>query len=200
VCIWTEFSAEGAAPDTTAVISPPACSTNISGMLALPNARPGYYMFNAAVVIIAKGVIDSKSMVSRLSRFLVIGPGTQNSSPPQSLNFKAVTGADHDASCSDLYLDAQNRWQRRSNKRKAYVNTLDLNGPASKTTWDPFEFEWDCSIRERVGIHLFGDGSKFMCGAEYLALKNDCLVYSIGSAYDDGFEQALLQIAPNCEV
>jgi Methyltransferase domain len=39
-----------------------------------------------------------------------------------------------------------------------------------------------------------------VCGAEYLAQKEDCLVYSIGSAYDDGFEQGLLKIAPHCEV
>jgi Methyltransferase domain len=199
VCIWTEFSAEEAEPAITTVTSAPVCGSS-SGMLALPQTFPGYYMFNAAVVIKGSGVIDFNTIVGRITRFLIIASGTRNNLPQQPLRFTARSAANRTPTCTDLYNDAESRWQRRVSSRKALVEPFDLNSPPTKFTWDPFEFEWDCSIRERVGIHLFGDGSKFMCGAEYLAQKSECLVYSIGSAYDDGFEQALLQIAPNCEV
>ena len=55
------------------------------------------------------------------------------------------------------------------------------------------------SFTDRIGKKYWGDGPKFICGAEYLA-KVDCLVYSFGSNLDDQFEKGLLGVAPNCEV
>ena len=46
----------------------------------------------------------------------------------------------------------------------------------------------------------FGDGSKFVCGAIVLNQQPSCLVYSIGSGGDWGFEQAIKAVAPNCEI
>ncbi|KAG5176627.1 methyltransferase domain-containing protein [Tribonema minus] len=46
----------------------------------------------------------------------------------------------------------------------------------------------------------WGDGSKFVCGVEFLADRKDCLVYSIGSSEHDGFERGILAAAPHCEV
>jgi Methyltransferase domain len=51
-----------------------------------------------------------------------------------------------------------------------------------------------------VGAPYYGDGPKFVCGMEFLTEKADCLVYSIGSRAEDGFELDLLSRAPNCEV
>jgi Methyltransferase domain len=49
-------------------------------------------------------------------------------------------------------------------------------------------------------IPYYGDGPKFVCGLEFLRNKTDCLVYSIGSNQEDGFERGVLKVAPNCEV
>ncbi|KAG5187699.1 methyltransferase domain-containing protein [Tribonema minus] len=46
----------------------------------------------------------------------------------------------------------------------------------------------------------YGDGPKFVCGVELLRERPDCLVYSIGSNMQDGFELGLQIMAPNCEV
>eukprot|EP00953_Heterococcus_sp_UTEX-ZZ885_P005443 3406-Heterococcus_DN1.PRE.2 len=51
-----------------------------------------------------------------------------------------------------------------------------------------------------AGAPYYGDGPKFVCGMEFLTDKADCLVYSIGSRAEDGFELDLLSRAPNCEV
>jgi Methyltransferase domain len=51
-----------------------------------------------------------------------------------------------------------------------------------------------------AGAPYYGDGPKFVCGMEFLTEKADCLVYSIGSRAEDGFELDLLSRAPNCEV
>jgi Methyltransferase domain len=51
-----------------------------------------------------------------------------------------------------------------------------------------------------VGAPYYGDGPKFVCGMEFLTEQADCLVYSIGSRAEDGFELDLLSRAPNCEV
>jgi Methyltransferase domain len=49
-------------------------------------------------------------------------------------------------------------------------------------------------------IPYYGDGPKFVCGLAFLRNKTDCLVYSIGSNQEDGFERGVLKVAPNCEV
>jgi Methyltransferase domain len=202
VCIWTAFSSEGAAPDGTAVTSSPTCSSNSSGRIALPTSLPGYYMFHAAVVSTGSGVIDHNSIIGAVSRLLVLGAGTNDVLPQYAASdFASTSGCQvYTESCTDLYDAALRRWKRRISNTEQVVSTLDLTAPASKYTWDPWEPTWECSLEERVGLTYYGDGPKFMCGVEYLAQKQDCLVYSIGSAYNDGFEQGLLAIAPNCEV
>jgi hypothetical protein len=54
-------------------------------------------------------------------------------------------------------------------------------------------------MEDRVG-GFWGDGGKFVCGMEYLATVEDCLVYSVGSHEQDDFERDVLARAPNCEV
>jgi Methyltransferase domain len=67
------------------------------------------------------------------------------------------------------------------------------------TAFDDWEPEYNCEIEDRVGVPYYGDGPKFVCGTEFLKQK-DCLVYSLGSFQQDGFERAILARAPNCEV
>jgi Methyltransferase domain len=43
-------------------------------------------------------------------------------------------------------------------------------------------------------------GPKWICGLQYLSAAKDCLIYSIGSEAEDGFERAVLKKFPHCEV
>jgi hypothetical protein len=96
-------------------------------------------------------------------------------------------------SCYDLTL-----------QQRACARIERTNGhlPKSGTieSFDLWEAEFGCDIEDRVGAPYYGDGPKFVCGMEFLSEKADCLVYSIGSRAEDGFELDLLNRAPNCEV
>ena len=55
-----------------------------------------------------------------------------------------------------------------------------------------------CPQEEWIGP--LEDGHKFVCDPHRLVSLSDCLVYSIGSNGEFGFEQDLTKWAPNCEV
>lgn len=67
--------------------------------------------------------------------------------------------------------------------------------------WDPF---FSCPHLKKVGG--LGDGPKYTCDPHRLGdtknnnTNNGCLVYSIGSAGNYLFEDALLRLKPNCEI
>ena len=110
--------------------------------------------------------------------------------------------------------------QREPNRtltRPCAPHCLDL----FRDSFSHFEPEWVCEDEERLGswslrerfafppnrsrqhvrFRSYGEGGKFVCGAEsVLRPRKRCLVYSIGSGDDWSFEQALKSIAPNCEI
>lgn len=61
--------------------------------------------------------------------------------------------------------------------------------------WHPY---FSCPSETMIG--QIGDGHKYVCNVHRLAKLEDCLVYSVGSDGDFSFEDALLKLAPNCEV
>ena len=62
--------------------------------------------------------------------------------------------------------------------------------------WNP---DFACPFQSAVGP--VGDGHKWVCDPHRLrAVEEDCLIYSVGSNGQFGFEAALLDIAPNCEI
>lgn len=70
--------------------------------------------------------------------------------------------------------------------------------------WEP---NWSCPFEERImwmppdSLVTAGDGGKWTCNAPALASRDDCLVYSFGSAGDFSFEVGLLELLNNrCEV
>jgi hypothetical protein len=94
----------------------------------------------------------------------------------------------------------------------------DSRGMHVRAAWNLFEPEWVCESDERVGARLepsgdtgfaialeterfaaFGDGPKYLCGLDALA-KKTCLVYSVGSHNDYGFEKAIKTVHAHCEV
>ncbi|KAG5189550.1 methyltransferase domain-containing protein [Tribonema minus] len=106
----------------------------------------------------------------------------------------------HIASCSSLYHQALHRWRTAACARKMRTPELNYHDGRQGDTWDAWEPEYDCGVETRLGEHYWGDGPKFMCGIEFLVDRRDCLVYSIGSHEEDGFEQGILKVAPHCEV
>jgi hypothetical protein len=67
------------------------------------------------------------------------------------------------------------------------------------TLWDFFLPSFRCPHRlERIGI--MGDGGKWFCGAERIASKKKCVMYSFGINGESSFEADLMKAAPGCEV
>jgi hypothetical protein len=150
VCIWTEFSPQGADADGTATVSPSKCSAQMSGTLDLPDSLPGFYAFNAAVVM-QSDTVDSESLISKVARLVVPGIGTEHGLPQSLFDFTAALRTKQGTSCTDLYTEALSRWNRRYSIRKQYVDTLELTNQPPKYMFDPWEPEWDCSIIDRIG-------------------------------------------------
>ncbi|KAG5177197.1 methyltransferase domain-containing protein [Tribonema minus] len=103
-----------------------------------------------------------------------------------------------DPQCARLFMESTRRWtqrvcDRRADTRAAYANIR-------QPTWDPWEPEFDCEVRDRVGLDAFaGIKPRVMCSAALLAKASSCLAYSFGDSGIDGFLGALLRLAPNCE-
>lgn len=94
-----------------------------------------------------------------------------------------------------------------------------LRGLNARAAWSLYEPEWACESEERIGEYseaqaraaakggevrieryaAFGDGPKYVCGLDVLANRS-CLVYSIGSRNEYGFEKALKAVHPHCEI
>ena len=76
----------------------------------------------------------------------------------------------------------------------------DLSSWDGVKAFDMYEPEWVCELDTRVGSEVVsvGDGPKFVCAPEALQ-DHDCIVYSIGSAYNFKFEEGMYNHAPNCE-
>eukprot|EP00980_Cylindrotheca_fusiformis_P001183 scaffold323_cov93-Cylindrotheca_fusiformis.AAC.5 len=85
-------------------------------------------------------------------------------------------------------------WNRRQNMMETHV-------------YDLFEPEVVCFDEERFGsiqrFDAFGDGPKFVCGVDKIAAKaktpEGCLVYSVGSNNQIGFEMAVKNFM-GCEI
>jgi Methyltransferase domain len=60
--------------------------------------------------------------------------------------------------------------------------------------------KWTTDCMVSPACYRLAAALQVVCGAEFLAVQKDCLVYSIGSKGDDAFEVDLLRRAPNCEV
>ena len=61
--------------------------------------------------------------------------------------------------------------------------------------WDP---DFSCPAEDKLGA--MGDGHKWVCDPHRIAAQKDCLIYSVGSNGDFGFERAIQNILPNCEI
>lgn len=75
----------------------------------------------------------------------------------------------------------------------------DFNWPAGsgpawfQTNWEP---HLSCMEERRVGTH--GDGGKWLCDPDCLLVKDECIVYSIGSSNEFSFDAAM--VARGCTV
>ena len=76
------------------------------------------------------------------------------------------------------------------------------NSDKALCAYDLIEPDWSCELESRFGPQVFnpGDGPKFVCGARVLAAQKECIVYSIGSAFDFTFEYAVHKVAPHCKI
>ncbi|ETW81146.1 hypothetical protein HETIRDRAFT_45919, partial [Heterobasidion irregulare TC 32-1] len=64
---------------------------------------------------------------------------------------------------------------------------------------DFFPPTFNCPHRvDRIGV--IGDGGKWVCGIEVVAMKQECVIYSIGINGESSFEADLLDRAPGCQV
>jgi Methyltransferase domain len=89
-----------------------------------------------------------------------------------------VESAAHE--CATLYASANAGWEKRACKTTKAFDQADLDSPPGITSFDMWEPTYFCEAEDRVGRPYYGDGPKFVCGAEFLRNKRNCLVYSIG--------------------
>lgn len=118
--------------------------------------------------------------------------------------YAAETTHATDAEVCESKLDLLDRvFDSRREARKNFTKTSKARGP--KNLYDPYEPEAICISDERFGktprYAAFGDGPKFVCGVDLVAVqqvnKNEtqnsgnqsCLVYSVGSNNDIAFEK-----------
>lgn len=105
-------------------------------------------------------------------------------------------------SCDDRILDEMDHTfnQRREARQNETPATIS-RAPAQLYWFDLFEPEAVCFSDERFGgsgerYKAFGDGPKFVCGADFIPNKSshageDCLVYSVGSHNQIDFEKSV---------
>ena len=70
--------------------------------------------------------------------------------------------------------------------------------PARGWYQDNAEPSYTCLFEERLGPK--GEGGKWVCDPSSLLYTTECLVYSVGSNNDFHFEEAVLQVARNCQI
>lgn len=96
------------------------------------------------------------------------------------------------------------QWARKKSWLKQMEHSQEIDGTfqgdeaitrAYTNHWNP---DFACPFSAAVGP--VGDGHKWTCDPHRLRTIDDCLVYSVGSFGKFGFEEKLLEIAPNCEV
>jgi len=97
-----------------------------------------------------------------------------------------------------VHLTQMKLQQKNKDVLKACTN------PMSNTFWDAhYEPSFSCAHQRRVG--RWGDGGKWVCDPHTIAQKatskDRCLVYSIGSRGEYGFEQSVHnEISASCEI
>jgi len=89
--------------------------------------------------------------------------------------------------------------------RKAQIESISrvkLKNVPEREAYDLIEPVLSCELETRFGAEKFnrGDGPKFTCGVDLLANDKECIVYSIGSAYDFKFEFAVRRVSKECEI
>ena len=102
-----------------------------------------------------------------------------------------------------IYWEARARSDQRKQQLPDYADkgfqrsATNLGGDTR--IWDYYTPDYNCPLlKERVG--RIGDGGKWVCGVKSNLLQTaGCLVYSLGSAGDTSFEDAMMQ-STVCEV
>lgn len=104
-------------------------------------------------------------------------------------------------------VEADDQWQLRKTvhaaqikmQRDSIANGKNCDGPAATFYQCFYEPSFHCEFEERLGG--FGDGGKWICDPVRIAQQDKCLVFSIGSNGDYGFEQAVHdRISEKCEI
>jgi len=108
--------------------------------------------------------------------------------------------------------EQRNRWieelleQQANPLLESQYNHLRAQGLRTKDriepAFNPLKANWPCKWGVDHVLNKVGDGAKWACGLNYLAELPDqeCVVYSVGSNNNFGFEQALLKSLPHCKV
>jgi len=114
----------------------------------------------------------------------------------------------HEASCQKRLNTLDNLFDERRKIRQQAAPTYKYTNHKKK--FDLHEPEANCILEERFGSNsgvryeAFGDGPKFVCGVDVIAVKakkkNNCLVYSVGSNNDIRFEKAVHTYMKGCEI
>ena len=101
--------------------------------------------------------------------------------------------------CEVYWEMLEEKWIGRRQERINGVPFFENLKSIDRMAYDVFEPEWTCEMELRVG-RPFGDGAKWACDPAMLKERKDCLIYSIGSNYDDAFEMHSHSFAPKCEI
>ena len=110
---------------------------------------------------------------------------------------------------SDGYFDdiPGKEWNMMKERAKFVSPNTCLGPPNCKfknknaAYWLQNNFEPDFACRHEKRIGIMGDGGKWVCDPHRLSKSSRCLVYSVGSANDFTFEEAVKRdIGKHCEI
>jgi len=174
------------------------CSTKVLRLVAV----------FAAVGCLGFILVSEHSCLTAYSR--AAAPTTTFFPEINSSESSAAASTPKDACLSNIKMLDATFDERRRQRRALPAKTVEV-----LMYFDPYEPEAVCFHEERFGLReglpryvAYGDGPKFICGVDFLAARNKekkergeppCLVYSVGSANNVGFEAAVTQYT-QCEV
>jgi len=110
---------------------------------------------------------------------------------------------------SDGFFDdiSEKEWDMMK-ERVNHISPNTCSGPPNcqfnndnPASWLQNNFEPDFACRHEKRIGMLGDGGKWICDPHRLNKSTPCLVYSVGSANDFSFEEAVKrEIGRHCEI
>jgi FkbM family methyltransferase len=94
------------------------------------------------------------------------------------------------------WMIMKNLSRKRCQDSRYFIPGLSKEVEYYQSHWEP---NFSCRFEDSIGDTVT-DGHKWLCDPHRLSMKQDCLVYSVGSNGQFSFEIAINHLLPNCEI